>query len=193
MRTLQNLARFIRAKDTDEERHEIREYVTTYAADLAEAFGMPEDTFTAGIVTETDDARLARRLLFGVKTAQKERRDHRAAARIATAQASADVLGSVAVWEGDRASIDVMSVLASCLTCRSGVLIFTCDAFTVSIPMSCLFDLVRLDRFDLTGYVDAKGLHVRWGSGGLNFCSRLDANAERILVHLPARADSRAA
>lgn len=186
MRALQNLARFIRAKDTADERQEIREYATVQAAELADAFGLTVSAFYAGIEGEADDARLAQRLLSEVKRATAERRDAKISDRVRAAQGSADVLGSIARWDGDRAVLDVVSLLASALTRRDDVLTFSCESFAVSIPMGPLFDVLRLERFDLTGFVDAHGLHLRWGTGGLNFRSRLQPTATSIIVHLPA-------
>lgn len=191
---LQGLARFVRAKDVDGEREEIRAYVLANAADLAEAFGISEDTFRAGIERVDDDARLAARLLAEVKRAAKENRTARAAERVRTAQESADTLGSFASWAGDAAHVDVVSLLASVLTSRADSIVFMADAFTVSIPMDRLFDLARLERFDLLAWVDAKGLHVRWASGGLNFRTvKPDPKGATIYVHLPPRAAARAA
>jgi hypothetical protein len=34
-------------------------------------------------------------------------------------------------------------------------------------------------------WVDRKGLHLRWRTGGLNLFSREDAQAEKIVLHLP--------
>ena len=188
MKALQNLALFIRAKDTDDERHEIREYVATHVEELAHAFDLPVAVFQTTVEAIEEDARLAEQLRHDIKAAQVDHRYQKATARITAAQTSADVLGSVVVWENDRAVLDIVSLLASALTSRSDALIFSSEAFTVAIPMSPLFDVRRLDRFDLTGYVDARGLHIRWRTGGLNFCPHLDRSAPQVIVHLPARA-----
>ena len=48
-------------------------------------------------------------------------------------------------------------------------------------------------RDNLTGYVDAYGLHLRWGRGGLNLRRPLHRDAEKIVMALPARAAELAA
>ena len=184
-KALDDLRRFVTAKDTDEERHEVRAYVREHTVDLAAAFGVSADTFTAGVANVDDDARLTRRLMVEIKRAQRERRDLRVSDRARAAQESADTLGSFALWTGDRAEVDVVSLLAACLTRRDDVLVFSCETFTVAVPMSRLFDLARLERIDLSGFVDAAGLHVRWGrSGALNFRSTVVPGASLVVVNL---------
>lgn len=126
-----------------------------------------EDVFRAGVERVDDDARLATRLLAEVKTAEKANRAARTAERIRAAQESAATLGSFASWVGDAARVDVVSLPASVLTSRAVSLVFVGAAYTVAVSMERLFDLARLDRVDLSARVDAKGLHVRWRTGGI--------------------------
>jgi len=107
---------------------------------------------------------------------------------VKSAQQSAEILGAVAFWREHGAEVDVTSLLSCALTRRNDMLIFVADNFAVGIRMAPLFDLRRLDRLDLTGWVDAKGLHVRWSSGGLNFAPAMDPHAQRIIVPLAGRA-----
>lgn len=171
----------------------LREYVIENAADLADAFGVTEPAFVAGIARELDDARLARRLLAEAKRAGRENRGVRTAQRIRSAQGAADALGRLAEWEGDRATVEILSLLASALTTRSDVLVFEAGTFRISIPMARLFELRRLGRSDLWAFVDPTGLHIRWPSGGLNFLSvKPEPKASTVTVHLRARAVSAA-
>lgn len=105
-----SLIRFIRAKDNEQEHGEIRDYAIQYADDLAEAFGVTVSVFLSGIASEADDARLARRLYAEAKRAGRENRAARSAERACSAQAAADALGALAVWEDDRASIEISTL-----------------------------------------------------------------------------------
>ena len=82
---------------------------------------------------------------------------------------------------------------ASTLTKRNDLLVFTSDQFTIGVHMAPLFDMAKLKKRDLTAFVDAKGLHIRWTTGGLNLRPRTDAGADRIVMSLPTRAAALAA
>lgn len=188
MRALNDLRRFINAKNNDQERAEIRAYLLENAADLSEAFGVAIDAFREAIATVEDDVELSIRMLDGIRSASKDQRSQKYEKLAKCAQQSAEILGAVAFWRGDRAEVDVTSLLSSALTRRDDMLIFVADTFAVGIRMAPLFDLRKLGRVDLTGWVDAKGLHVGWSSGGLNFFPTLDPHAARIIVPLAGRA-----
>lgn len=186
-KTLRDLKRFAIAKNTDDERHEVRAYVTESADELAEVFGVLPAAILKGAEADDDDAAFVCRLLKEIARVERADREHRGEDRSRTAQASADVLGSATVWNDDSACVDIVSLLAAVLTRRQDMLIFVADSFAVGVPMARLFDLRKLGRVDLTGWVDAKGLHVRWSSGGLNFCPAMDPRAARITVPLSRR------
>ena len=187
MKILRDLRRFVLAKDNDDERHEVRSYILENADSIASAFGVTTEAIKLGLDRVEDDAALARRLLTEIKRAQADGRQRRTEDRANTAQTSADVLASVARWHGDAAHFDLLSVLASVLTRSQDLLVFTSDAFTVAIFMAPLIKLARLDRTDLTAFVDAKGLHVRWAHGGINLRPQTDPSADRVTFPLPAR------
>ena len=187
-KTLRDLKRFTIAKNTDDERHEVRAYVTESADELAEVFGVLPEAILKGAEAEEDDATFVCRLLKEIARIEREERESRVEDRSGTAQASADVLGSATVWKEDIAEVDIVSLMAAVLTRRQDMLIFVADSFAVGIPMARLFDLRKLGRVDLSGWVDAKGLHVRWPSGGLNFRPAMDPRAARITVPIPRRA-----
>ena len=67
------------------------------------------------------------------------------------------------------------------------MLLFISDHFTVGVSMALLLDLAKTARMrpDLTGFVDAEGLHLRWETGGLDLRSQSDPKAVAIAVHLP--------
>jgi len=187
MRALQDLARFIRVKRDEGAPQEVREYVHEHAADIAEALGFTADALRAGTAGVDDDARLARRLLAEVDRARKEGRDAKASQRTRKAQETADAVGSAARWREDCAEIDLPRILASGLTRREDVLVFACGGFTVAVGMAPMFALRGLKRRDLSAFVDAAGLHVRWKTGGLNLRSRPEPRATSVVVNLAAR------
>jgi hypothetical protein len=187
--TLKHLQSFIRAKNTDDERGEIRDYVTETASVLADAFGVHVSAFKAAIAGIRDDGKLATRLLAEVDRTRRVERDRKKGRRHEAAQASADVLGAASFWVGDAAVVDVVSLVASALTNPRDLLVFDAEAFEapVAISMAPLVRLAKLDRADFSAMVDARGLHVRWSTGGLNLVPVVDPDAERIVVRLPAR------
>lgn len=187
MKALRNLRRFILAKCNSEEQHEIREYVNENLYELARDFCVTTGTIVTALENVQDDAALAVRLLETIRKAEALQRDTRKTARATAAQASADALASMVKWHGEEAHFDMASLLSSALTKRNDLLVFTTDSFTVSFYMSPLFDLARLKKKDLTAFVDAKGLHIRWKTGGLNLHSQIDRDADRIVMSLPAR------
>ena len=189
-KTLRDLRRFVLANDTDDERHEIRAYVLEHATDIAEAIGVSTASIHAGLEKVADDRELARRLLAQIKQVERDGRDLRGQQRLLAAQASADVLGAAAHWCGDSAVIDIVSFLFM-LTKRDHQLVFQSASFTVAVSMASLLDVARLERMDLTAFVDVHGLHIRWGggTGGLNLRHRVDQVAAKIVVHLSARGE----
>jgi hypothetical protein len=193
MKALRDLRRFILAKCNSEEQHEIREYVNEHLNEVARDFCVTTGTIVTAMENVQDDAALAVRLLETIRRAETMQRDLRKTSRAKAAQASADALASTARWEGETAQVDILSLLSSMLTKRNDLLVFTCDDFTVGVYMSPLYDLAKLKKRDLTAFVDAKGLHIRWRTGGLNLCPQIDHQAERIVMSLPARVRAEAA
>lgn len=189
MRTLRDLRKFILAKSNAEEQHEIREYMRDNIHEIARAFCVTTGTIETALESVPDDAALSVRMLETIRKAEALQRDTKKAGRARAAQASADALASMAKWDGETVQIEIMSLLSSVLTKRNDLLVFTCEAFTTSVYMSPLYDLAKLRRRDLTAFVDAKGVHIRWagGKGGLNLCPQIDRDADRIVMSLPAR------
>jgi len=187
MKALNHLRRFILAKSNADEQHEIREYVRENLAELARDFCVTTGTVETALDCVPDDSSLACKLLETIRRSEALQREHRKEARAKAAQASADALASMAQWEGDKLHVDMVSLLSSTLTKRNDLLVFTSDTFTVGVYMAPLFDLAKLKRRDLTAFVDAEGFHIRWSSGGLNLRSQTDADADRIVMSLPAR------
>ena len=179
---LTGLRRFINA--TTETPEEIRLYVRENVAELASAFGDTAETILARVDGTTDDAALAALLLKNIRNAEANKRAIKRDARATAAQAAADALAAAVTWDGDRARVNIQALLASSLTKRGDLLVFTCDDFTAAIPQASLLDLVRLRRRDLSGFVDAQGLHIRWKTGGLNLRSQVDPSADRIVLSL---------
>jgi hypothetical protein len=191
MKALRDLRRFILAKSNAEEQHEIREYVQENLCELARDFCVTTDTVAKALEDVQDDASLAVRMLETIRRSEAKQRDLRKVGRSKAAQASAEALASMARWEGEHVHVDIVSLLSSALTKRTDLLVFTSDQFSsVGIYMAPLFDLAKLKRQDLTAFVDANGLHIRWKTGGLNLRPQLDPSAERIVMALPAKAAS---
>ena len=176
------LRRFINA--STETPGEIRLYVRENVTELATAFGVEGDAILARIDAVSDDAALAIGLLKLVKTEEASNRAVKRDARAMAAQAAADALAATVTWDGDRARVNIQALLASSITKRGDLLVFTCDDFTAAIPQASLLGLVRLRRRDLSGFVDAQGLHIRWKTGGLNLRSQVDPSADRIVLSL---------
>jgi hypothetical protein len=184
---LRFLKHFIRAKNNDEERAEIRAYALENRTELAAALGIAPQAYKDTVHRIDDDERLARALLEAIKVAARRRRAYRVADREAAAQQSADVLASAAYWRDGCLVVDIVSLLATVLTRPSDLLVFTSDAWPdpVAIPMEPLFRLAKLERVDLSAYVTERGLHVRWTTGGLLLHPFADPNASRIVVADP--------
>lgn len=193
MKALRDLRKFIIAKSNAVEQSEIREYVAEHLFDLARAFCVSTETIIRALDNVPDDVALAVRMLETIRKTEALQRDIKKTGRATAAQASADALASMVKWHGEEAHLDMVSLLSSCLTKRNDLIVFTTDSFTVGIYMSPLFDLAKLKKRDLTAFVDARGLHIRWPSGGLNLRPQVDAHADRIVMALPARASAVAA
>ncbi len=193
MKALNQLRRFILAKSNADEVHEIREYVRGNLAELAHDFCVTTGTIESALECVKDDSSLACRMLETIRRSEAIQRAHRKEARAKAAQASADALASMARWENGKLHVDMVSLLASALTKRNDLLVFASDEFTVGVYMAPLFDLAKLKRRDLTAFVDAEGLHLRWSTGGLNLRSRKDDDADRIVMSLPTRTAALAA
>jgi hypothetical protein len=179
---LSALRRFINA--STETPSEIRLYVRENVMELATAFGVTPETILGRIDGVSDDTALAPLLLKNIRNAEATKRAVKRDARATAAQAAADALAATVTWDGDRASLDIQAVLSQSLTKRSDLLVFACGDFTVAIPQALLLDLARLRRRDLSGFVDAQGLHIRWKTGGLNLRSQVDPSADRIVLSL---------
>jgi hypothetical protein len=59
--------------------------------------------------------------------------------------------------------------------------------------MDLLARLARLERVDLTATVDARGLRVRWPTGGLNLVPVEPKGRDRVVFALPGASTVRAA
>ncbi len=187
MKALAALRKFILVNSDTENQHEIRLYIQENLHELARDFCVTTDTITDALANVPDDSALAVRMLETVRKAEAKQRDLKKEARARAAQASADALASMASWDGERVRVDLLSLLSSVLTKRQDLLVFTTDDFTVSVYQAALFDLAKLKRRDLTAFVDAKGVHVRWKTGGLNLLSKVDPHADRIVMSMACR------
>ena len=188
MKTLRDLRRFILAKSAEGNQAEVRSYLVDNVQEVARVFHVSAETILSAVESERDDATLAYKLLETLRRTEASVRKCQRVSRRRSAQASADVLSSAIQWKDDRALVDLPALLSSALTRRDDLLVFTCEAFTVAVHMAPLLDLAKIHRVrgDLSGWVDAQGLHLRWGrGGGLNLRHQEDADAARVTLHLP--------
>jgi|CZKU01.1.fsa_nt_gi hypothetical protein len=188
MKTLRDLRRFILAKSAEGNHAEVRAYLVDNLDAVARAFHVSAETIISAVESERDDAALVCKLLETLRRTEALVRKCQRENRRRSAQASADALSTVVQWKGERAHVDLPSLFASALTRRDDLLVFTCEAFTVAVHMAPLLDLARIHRVrdDLSGWVDAQGLHLRWGrGGGLNLRPQEDPDAVRVILHLP--------
>jgi hypothetical protein len=184
MNALTALRKVIVANRDPENVAEIRAYIEEHVVDLAHDFGVSTETITKTLEAVTDDSVLATRMLAAVKKAEAGQRDVKKEGRARASQGAADALASRATWDGDRVQLDLPALLSSVLTKRQDLIEFRSDDFTVSVFQATLFDLARLRRRDLTGFVDSKGLHIRWKTGGMNLRPKTDPQAGRIVLSL---------
>lgn len=192
MSVLLDLKRFIACKSRPDEAHEVLEHVIANAETYAPAFGVAPERLMIALCREETDDQIVRLLVGSIKAAGSKSRQQRAEGRALSAQESADVLGGACAWEGDRALVDVTSLVASVLTKPGALLVFCAEGlFEVAVYMKPLLGLAKLKKPDLAGWVDATGLHVRWngGRGGLDLRHQIDRDADRIVVNLGAQAE----
>jgi hypothetical protein len=194
MKALRDLRRFILIKSAEGNPAEVRAYVTENIDTLASAFRIPAETLMQSLADIRDDGVLAVRLLESAIGAETLHRQAREVTRLVDAQQSADALAAAIEWKGNAAHLDMISLLASVLTRRQDSLVFTGEDFTVAVSQAALLDLAKIARVraDLTGFVDAQGLHLRWKSGALNlYAQKPEPHARkviRVIVNLPPRA-----
>lgn len=189
MKAFRDLRKFILLKSAEGAQAEVRAYVFENIDSLAKAFCVPATTIMDCVQGVHDDNALACKLLETIMRAEyvlrKTRRDNRAR----SAQTSADVLAKTVRWEGERAILDMPSLLSSALTRRDDLFVFLGEDFSVAISQAPLLDLAKLQRVraDLTGFVDREGLHLRWKTGGLNLLPQRETSlkADRIMFFLP--------
>lgn len=193
MRTLRELRRFILIKSAEGNTHEVRLYIGENVESVARAFHVPVRVILDAVQGVKDDDALATKFLETIVRAESLLRTRRKENRARAARESAQNIGSVARWDGEKVWVDILCLLASALTRRNDVMIFSGDGFEVGVRQSLLFDLARLKRRDLSAFVDANGLHVVWDSGRLNFYPHPPSNSDRVVVPLPAMPAERAA
>jgi hypothetical protein len=109
---LRNLKQFIRVHRNEGEAGEVRAYLLTHADAIAEAFAVETSALLEAVAKVDDDDKLCRFALGSIATAQEKGSAGKRDARVSDAQASADVIGSVArVYPWGAAEIDLLSLL----------------------------------------------------------------------------------
>ncbi len=186
MRALRELRRFILIKSAEGNQAEVRHYIVENVDRLARAFHVPVRVIIDAVQGVRSDEALATKFLETIARAETLFRQKKKEDRARSAQASAEAIGTMAEWDGSKAKVDIVSLLASALTRRNDLMVFAFDGGSIAVHQSVLFDLARLKRTDLSAFVDVRGLHVRWSSGGLNLYPQFDLKAEKVVVPLPA-------
>lgn len=190
MKPLSLLRAFIVAKDTNEERHEIREYTRAHGAELAEAFGVALDKFTTAIDEVGDDEILAKRLTLTIRERQGKLRTGRAEERAAVAQTAADELSRSVAWRDGAAFVEFPRLVGLLTGPGRDLVVFAREGtFEVAVRKDALRSLAAI-RPDATLWVDATGAHLRWARGGLNLTPQVDDDAGRVTLNLPAVEDT---
>lgn len=187
MKALHELRRFILAKDTDEERHEIRGYVVDEIDDIAVALDTPPDAIRRGLAKVEDDTELARRLLGTIKTSLQGTSISRRHSMHDALQARIGAIASTVQWCGDQAHVDITALLKLYAPSKQTLLTFICEQFEVHVRWEHLAKLARLKKSGLAAFVDSTGLHVRWSTGGLNLAARALNSHPRAIFPLPDR------
>jgi len=168
------LARFTR--DEQNTPDDIRDLVEDGAERYADELG---DDFAAD-VARLEDARVRGYILSAIKAAALAHREGNAKARARAAQESADVLATVCKRRGkDGVDLDVLTLLASCLTTPKACLYVHVDGAPVAFPMAPLLASARviLDEAragSAFAYVEGTTLSIRWRNtrgtlGGFNW------------------------
>jgi hypothetical protein len=195
MRPLDEMRRYIRAKQSEENgADDVRAYAREHARAIADALSVSEGQLLEH-AADLEDADLGRDLLDQIDRARKAARQAKASDKMRAAIDAAGAIGAAA-RAGDSSGweIDLAHVLRSCLTDKAHVVVFTSEGFTTAVRMRPLFALRTLKIKGATAFVDAAGLHVRWGSkGGLNLFPCSDPNAVKVLVNLAPESASVAA
>ena len=151
---------------------ELRAYMTENAAEVASVLEIEVSVVTGALERIVEDAALARAVMKQITAVRDGNRGAKVAARLLAAQSSADALSTVSSVppSGERIDLDVPSLFASCLTGPKDLLVFMTDVLRVTIPMGLLLQVGKMDLPGLTGWVDAAGMHLRYGErGGYNF------------------------
>jgi len=193
MNALLALRRFIAVNQGPENVAEIRSYIAEHIAEVAHDLGVTNEAITETLANVEDDAVLATKMLAIVKRAEARARDIKKDGRVNSAQIAANALASRATFDGERFQLDLPALLASVLTKRTDRIVFSSEEFAVAVYQAPLFDLAKLKLRDLTGFVDSKGLHVRWTTGGLNLRSQVDPRAGRVVMNLSRKPKAEAA
>ena len=212
MKPIDALKRFVIAKEDERLSgnqlavEEIRAYVAENLDEIAEAFGYPgqAQSFREN-VSRLEDENVGKRLLGQIKAHKAKLAEARVVDVGANAQKGADAVGAAAVWEGDRATIDLAALLEGALSARGEIVEFTNPnldlpsriplapcGWTVKVPQEPLFRLKALKKLakGASAYVDRAGLHVRWATGGLNLVASPAAKGWTAVVNLPVRAEA---
>ena len=203
MKPIDALKRFVIAKEdegTPLALEEIRSYAEENAGELGEAFGKDSDAWKAAIAAVPDNANLPKRILATIKDWKKKASEKRVVDVGQDAQKAADAIGASAVWNGDRATVDLAALLSGALSAKGELLEFlnpNLDAlapagWTVTVPQEPLIRFKALKNLAklATAYVDRAGLHVRWATGGLNLVASPAAKGWTAVVNLPVRAEA---
>jgi hypothetical protein len=180
MDPLKTLLNFIREKDDDNERAELRRYLFDHPRRFVEVYGVDCAAFRLAIVQVEGERE---------QVLKSRRRERLSSAQFEVAQRAACEIAETAFWSDELLCVDLGSLLETAITDPTDLLVFVLDADeSISIPMRLLIGLQSLGLNELLAFVTPLGLHVCWReTGRLNFRSEPDRWAKRIIFTAPAR------
>lgn len=188
--TLASLRSYIRAKGTENEHGEIRQFMIANLDEIAALFGRSRETL-AEAMGNASDSELVPLTLASIDQKLKADRSSRAEERW---RAACEAIGAVAAagkWDGDRFYIDAAALFRG-LGAPTDRLMIGDDAgtWTHAIPVRKLAQTAALKKQGMVAWVDFAGIHFRWndGRGGLSFTSQGDGEGALIPMALPPRA-----
>jgi len=192
-RTLDNLLTFVRSHDTEDSMPAIRLVLVAMAPTLARELGVTLATLRQWIESETDDQTMVSRLYPIIRKGQKiDRARQRDSALSDTGKAVSEV-ASRATWNHGRLELDAPALLRGKLPPAGGYLVVSSPLWEVWIDAGRLRKFARLPQAKRArAWVDGKGFHLRWGTGGLDLIPQpSDRNAPVAVMSVGKPAEIR--
>jgi hypothetical protein len=186
--TLQGIRAFLQAVDVEGQREQAREFLTSHRDEVAAAFGVTPSVLLAAVDNLPEDADLISKTLGSVEIAIRKAKDAKVDARWKAACDSVAKVAAAGRWEGDRFTFDVDALLSELGSDPQAFLMVDGWNYAHAIPIRKLRQTAAL-RKELTGWIDYRGIHFRWATGGLSFVgATMTRGATLIPMALPSQA-----